>query len=206
MMLEQQTVTVLLFEQFELLDALGPLHMFGLLPEHYQLQIITTNGQHVTSTQGINMQPTLNFNDTIKAGILVIPGGAGVRFAAHNKDILTWLKQVAPQQHIVCSTSTGAALLANAGLLDNSNATTTQKNLDWVSQFGSNIQWQTSARWVRNGNIFTASGCSASIDMSLAIIGYQHGDSLARRIAADTEYLWLNDPNDDPFAPLHLVK
>ncbi|WP_231579384.1 DJ-1/PfpI family protein [Photobacterium iliopiscarium] len=92
-MQDRQTVTVLLFEQFELLDALGPLHMFGLLPEYYQLQIITTNGQYVTSTQGINMQPTLSFNDTISAGTLIIPGGAGMRFATHNKDILAWLKK-----------------------------------------------------------------------------------------------------------------
>ena len=202
----RQTVTVLLFEQFELLDALGPLHMFGLLPEHYQLQIITTDGKHVTSAQGVSLQPMLSFNDEISAGILIIPGGVGIRFATHNKDILKWLKKTAPQQHTVCSTSTGAALLANAGLLNNGKATTTQKHLDWVSQFGNNIQWQTSARWVRNNNIFTASGCSAGIDMSLAIIGHQHGDAIARRIAADTEYLWLNDPNDDPFAPLHLVK
>ena len=202
----RQTVTVLLFEQFELLDALGPLHMFGLLPEHYQLQIITTDGKHVTSTQGVSLQPRLCFNDEMTAGILIIPGGVGIRFATHNKDILKWLKKTAPQQHTVCSTSTGAALLANAGLLNNGKATTTQKHLDWVSQFGNNIQWQTSARWVRNNNIFTASGCSAGIDMSLAIIGHQHGDAIARRIAADTEYLWLNDPNDDPFAPLHLVK
>ncbi len=202
----RQTVTVLLFEQFELLDALGPLHMFGLLPEYYQLQIITPDGQHVTSTQGISIQPMLSFNDAISAGILIIPGGVGIRFATHNKDILAWLKKAAPQQNIVCSTSTGAALLANVGLLNNGKATTTQKHLDWVCQFGRNIQWQTSARWVRSDNIFTASGCSASIDMSLAIIGHQHGDSIARRIAADTEYLWLNDPNDDPFAPLHLVK
>lgn len=205
-MIARQTVTVLLFEQFELLDALGPLHMFGLLPEYYQLQIITTDGQYVTSTQGISLQPMLSFNDEISAGILIIPGGVGIRFATHNKDILTWLKKVAPQQNIICSTSTGAALLANAGLLNDGKATTTQKHLEWVRQFGTNIQWQTSARWVRSNNIFTASGCSASIDMSLAIIGYQYGDSIARRIAADTEYLWLNDPNDDPFAPLHLVK
>lgn len=205
-MTTRQTVTVLLFEQFELLDALGPLHMFGLLPEYYQLQIITTDGQHVKSTQGISLQPMLSFNDAISAGILIIPGGVGIRFATHNKDILTWLKKVAPQQNIICSTSTGAALLANAGLLNNGKATTTQKHLDWICQFGRNIQWQTSARWVRSNNIFTASGCSASIDMSLAIIGHQHGDAIARRIAADTEYLWLNDPNDDPFAPLHLVK
>ena len=205
-MIARQTVTVLLFEQFELLDALGPLHMFGLLPEYYQLQIITTDGKHVTSTQGVSLQPMLSFNDEISAGILIIPGGVGIRFATHNKDILTWLKKVAPQQNIICSTSTGAALLANAGLLNHGKATTTQKHLDWVRQFGRHIQWQTSARWVRSNNIYTASGCSASIDMSLAIIGYQHGDSIARRIAADTEYLWLNDPNDDPFAPLHLVQ
>ncbi len=89
----RQTVTVLLFEQFELLDALGPLHMFGLLPEHYQLQIITTDGKHVTSTQGVSLQPMLSFNDEISAGILIIPGGVGIRFATHNKDILKWLKK-----------------------------------------------------------------------------------------------------------------
>ena len=202
----RQTVTVLLFEQFGLLDALGPLHMFGLLPEHYHLQIITINGQQVSSTHGIHLQPTLSFDDSIPAGILMIPGGIGIRFAAHNKDILAWLKKAAPQQNIICSTSTGAALLANAGLLDNGEATTTQKHLDWVRQFGTNIHWKTSDRWVRSNNIFTASGCSAGIDMSLAIIGHQLGEHIARRIAAEAEYLWLNDPNNDPFAPLHLVK
>lgn len=205
-MVTRQTVTILLVEQFELLDALGPLHMFGLLPEHYQLQIITIDGKNVSSTQGISLQPMLSFNDDITAGILIIPGGVGIRFATHNDHILSWLKKVAPQQQIICSTSTGAALLANAGLLDNCTATTTQKHLDWVSQFGRNIKWQTSARWVHSNNIFTASGSSASLDMSLAIIGHQYGDATARRIAADTEYLWLNDPDDDPFAPLHLVR
>lgn len=42
--------------------------------------------------------------------------------------------------------------------------------------------------------------------MALAIIAYQFGDNVARKVAVEAEYLWQNDPDDDPFAPLHIVK
>ena len=39
-----RTVATLLFPEFELLDVFGPLEMFGLLPDQFQLTMIAQHG------------------------------------------------------------------------------------------------------------------------------------------------------------------
>ncbi|GAD31547.1 putative intracellular protease/amidase [Photobacterium leiognathi lrivu.4.1] len=201
-----QTVTLFLFDRFQLLDAFGPLQMFSLLPEFYTLQTISQTGITVTSQQQIQIEPQFSFNDKFQSDILIIPGGAGLQAIIHDPLTLFWLKRFAPKQTLICSVCTGAALLATAGLLNYRRATTNKKQFHWVQKLGHNVEWQSSARWVRDSNIFTASGGSSGIDMALAVIGYQLGDSVARKVAIEAEYLWQNDPDDDPFAPLHIVR
>lgn len=62
------------------------------------------------------------------------------------------------------------------------------------------MQWQKSARWVVDGNIYTASGISAGMDMIYAFVADQYGPETAERIARQSEYTRSTDPADDPFA------
>ena len=205
-MKKPQTVTLFLFDDFQLLDAFGPLQMFGLLPDLYHTQTISVDGKAILSQQHVSITPQLSFSDTFSSDILLIPGGNGIKSVIDDPTVLFWLKRIAPQQKLICSVCTGSALLANAGLLNYCQATTNKKQFHWVKELGHHVDWQSSARWVRDSNIFTASGCSSGLDMALAIIAYQFGDNVARKVAVEAEYLWQNDPDDDPFAPLHIVK
>ena len=56
------------------------------------------------------------------------------------------------------------------------------------------------ARWVDDGDIVTASGVSAGMDMALYVIARLFGDETAERLAQGTEYEWHRDPAWDPFA------
>ncbi len=200
------TVITLLFEQFELLDVFGPLEMFGLLPDQYQLKLVSEQGGAISSSQGIQVLTDYSFQDIFLTDVLIIPGGEGIKNEVNNSNLLAWLNKTAPNIQYICSVCTGAVILANAGLLEGRKATTNKKHYHWVTQYGKEIDWQPVARWVQDGAIFTSSGTAAGIDMSLAVIAEQNSDDVARKVAIHAEYLWQNDPNDDPFAPLHIVR
>jgi len=65
---------------------------------------------------------------------------------------------------------------------------------------GPRVHWRRRARWVDAGDIFTSSGVSAGIDMTLALIARECGRELALSAARNMEYVWREDPDDDPFA------
>lgn len=200
------TVTTLLFEQFELLDVFGPLEMFGLLPDTYQLKLVSEQGGIISSSQGIQVLTDFSFQDTFLTDVLIIPGGEGIKNEVNSSNLLAWLNNTAPNIQYICSVCTGAVILANAGLLEGRKATTNKKHYHWVTQYGKEIDWQPVARWVQDGAVFTSSGTAAGIDMILAVIAEQNSEDVARKVAIHAEYLWQNDPNDDPFAPLHIVR
>ena len=68
-----------------------------------------------------------------------------------------------------------------------------------ATQQSDQVEWVPKARWVEDGPFFTASGVSAGMDMSLAAIASLFGEEKAREIAIGAEYVWHQDPDDDPF-------
>jgi putative intracellular protease/amidase len=86
---------------------------------------------------------------------------------------------------------TGALLLAAAGLLEDSPATTHWLARGTLESLGAR---PVAERVVQHGKIITAAGVSAGIDMALRLVALIHGDELARAIQLGIEY----DP-DPPF-------
>ena len=77
---------------------------------------------------------------------------------------------------------------------------------DWSAGFGPQVHWVAKARWVKDGNVYTSSGVSAGIDMTLDFVKDIHGYEEAKRVANYIEYTWVEDSNDDPFANLYGLK
>lgn len=202
----QFTVTALLYDQFDLQEVAGPLGIFGLLPDCFTIQFVSQFGRPVTSAQGAQLITNFSIYNSLKTDLLLIPGGPGVEQTMTNIRLIHWIKQQSHSTGYLCSIGTGAAVLAQAGLLNNKAATTNKKRYRWVTAFGENIDWCPVARWVKDGKIFTSSGGTAGIDLALAVIAHLQGEEIARKTAIEAEYIWLNDPGEDPFAPLHVVE
>ncbi len=196
----RHTIGVLLFPGFELLDVFGPLEMFGLLPQHFTIRLVAEHGPDVASAQGPRSLVDDLFDTAQRYDILLVPGGPGTRAEVENTTLLAWLRERAQAAGLVASVCTGSALLARAGLLDGRRATTNKNAFAWVSSQGPSVHWQTHARWVEEGDCFTASGVSAGIDMSLAVIARLLGGGVAEGVAVQAEYEWRNDASRDPFA------
>ena len=199
-MASKRTLGVVLFEGFELLDVFGPLEMFGLAAEHFEIRLISETGGVVASRQGPKSVCDDSFQSAPAIDVLLVPGGIGTRGEVNNPVLLNWLKGRSQQAELVASVCTGSALLAKAGVLDGLRATSNKLAFAWASSQSEKVQWQKQARWVEDGKFFSSSGVSAGIDMALAVIAKLVSQQAAEEAANFAEYSWQRDANCDPFA------
>ncbi len=198
-----RTIGALIFPGFELLDVFGPMEMFGLLPQEYELTLVAEHAGPVESGQKLSAVAECSTGQSTEFDILFVPGGRGTRREVGNTELLQWIAQAADRAEFVLSVCTGSALLAKAGLLDGKKATTNKAAFAWVASRGPNVDWQRQARWVEDGRFLSSSGVSAGMDMTLAAISRMHGVARAEQVATLCEYTWHKDPTWDPFAKVH---
>ena len=196
----KRTLGVVLFEGFELLDVFGPLEMFGLAADHFEIRLISETGGVVASRQGPKSVCDDSFQSAPAIDVLLVPGGIGTRREVNNPVLLDWLNERSKQAELVASVCTGSALLAKAGVLDGLRATSNKLAFAWASAQSEKVQWQQQARWVEDGKVFSSSGVSAGIDMALAVIAKLVGEQAAEDAANFAEYSWQRDAGCDPFA------
>lgn len=191
-------VNVLLFPDFETLDAFGPVEVLGRI-EQYKLRYISVSGGTIVSRQGVRIL-TEGINEANLYGILLIPGGRGTRSLVYDIEFIKKLSDMVIKSKYCLTVCTGSALLAKTGLLNNKEATSNKQAFDWVKSINANVLWTEKARWVVNGKIYTSSGVSAGIDMALGFIAERFSMTEAQKIAEDIEYIWNSDPYNDPFS------
>ena len=190
-------IKILLFEDFETLDAMGPVEVFGELPQSYQITCSSLSGGVISSSHNVSIvtQPITEADD-----ILLIPGGNGVRTLVNNEEYIASLRKLCETAQHVLSVCTGSVLLAKTGLLEGRRATSYKVNFDWAASHGENVAWQRCARWTVDGKYRTSSGISAGIDMALGFVSDMHNRETALKIARNIEYVWNECMDNDPFA------
>ena len=198
-----RSIAVVLFHDFESLDVFGPVEMFGMVAESFEICMVAEGVGEVASRQGPKSTAEFGFDDKRQYDILLVPGGPGTRKEVDNQRLLDWIRDQSPGAEYVTSVCTGSALLARAGVLDGVRATTNKRAFAWAASQGDEVNWEKQARWVEDGKFFTSSGVSAGMDMSLALIARLLGEEAAEQVAMATEYEWHRDASWDPFAKVH---
>lgn len=196
-------IGAVLFEGFELLDVFGPLEMFGLLEDKARILMLAEQPGAIRSHAGPRAQAEVSLASAPPLDVLLVPGGMGTRTLIANPAFLAALVQVARQSQWITSVCTGSIVLAQAGLLDGQRATSNKRVFRWVQGRWPNIQWVPEARWVESGNVWTASGVSAGMDMALALSERIFDRPTALETANRAEYEWHADARWDPFAKVN---
>lgn len=192
-------IAILLFDKFETLDVFGPVEIFGRLPNQYKMQFYSLAGGWITSTQGVTVL-TQSINAIPGAiEVLLIPGGVGTREEVDHPAMLEAIVAVAAVSRYILTVCTGSALLAKTGLLNQKTATSNKRSFAWVILQGPSVHWNKTARWTVDGNLYTSSGVSAGMDMTLGFLADRQGIEVARRIAFEIEYRWIEDKDNDSF-------
>lgn len=190
---------IVLFDDFETLDVFGPAEIIGRMSETYNLDYFSLHGGKIKNNHNVivSTKPFLEMNTD---GILLVPGGIGTRTLVNDFEFIQKISSFAQNSEFVLTICTGSALIAKTGLLDGRFATSNKMAFDWVKSINSDVNWIRNARWVVDGNIYTSSGVSAGMDMTLGFISDVNGQNIAEKVAYEIEYIWNSDKNFDPFA------
>ena len=183
-------VGVLLFDEAEELDFVGPLEVFGIASRLVQsLSVVTVSkdGQPIRGRYGLRVQPDYRFTDCPALDLLIVPGGKGAReHARYDNAIISFVKTHASKQEIA-SICTGALVLAEAGILAGRRATTHHSALDMLRRYA-DVNVIEGARFVVDNGVATSAGISAGIDLALELVRRDFGEKVAQEVAQTMEY------------------
>jgi transcriptional regulator GlxA family with amidase domain len=198
-----RTVGVLLFPEFEPLDAFGPVEAFviaewpGAAPQDarpFRVVTVAEGGAPVAMRGGVRVAPDHDLAGCPPLDVLLVPGGPGTRAELRNRALLDFVRARAAAVEVLASVCTGAVLLAAAGVLEGLAATTNRRAFDWVvSASPPGVRWDRVRRWVDAGRIVTSAGVSAGTDMALHLVARLAGEDVARAAATRMEYRWDRD-------------
>ena len=179
-------IGVLIFPDFQLLDASGPISTFeiaarfaGTVPA---IKTLAVTPGPVRSSSGVEMLAR-GLKPSSAITTLIVTGGAGVRTAASCEKTLAFVRAMAKRGIRIASVCSGAFILAEAGLLDGRRATTHwQRTRQFVAAYP-RVKLEADRIYTRDGNIWTSAGITAGIDLSLAMVAEDYGDEIAQRTA-----------------------
>lgn len=192
-----RTIGILIFDGVEELDFVGPYEVFTMSNEAHGFEgrerpdtvlLISETGGPVTGAKGMCVEAHKSIADAPKLDLLLVPGGQGTRPAVENADLLAWIAKRAATAEWVTSVCTGALLLCAAGPAKGRRVTTHWGFISTLRERGEAAEVLENIRYVRDGNVVTAAGVSAGIDMALWLTGQMHGEKHARLTQRLMEY------------------
>ena len=142
----------------------------------------------VTCAKGLRVLPDETWETAPPLDVLVYPGGRGTRKELADEAVLDWIRGLAGNGALVTSVCTGSLVLAAAGLLDGKPATTHWGSLELLPTLGNEIEVRPDDRFVDTGQVITAAGVSAGIDMALHLVARLHSPERAREVRRYIQY------------------
>jgi transcriptional regulator GlxA family with amidase domain len=182
------TIGILVFDDVEELDFIGPLEVFGVAKQNgapLKTILVAKDHSELKAHYGLTFKPEATFASCPPLDLLIVPGGPGARGRVrHDGRTLDFIKA---QKGEVASVCTGALILAAAHLLDGKRATTHRNRLDLLAEYTA-VHVDREARLVFDGRIATSAGITAGIDLALAIVARHWGVQLVEKVAAVLEW------------------
>jgi len=155
----------------------------------YHCSLITHNGEPFQCSNGMRMMADYSLADAPKPDLILIPGihhlnsrSLLTNLKNLNKE-LTWLQQQIDQGVPVAANCSGVFMLAETGVLDNRDATTSwwlgglfRKRYPQVNHIADRLLTE-------DGNTYTTGSMSANIGVMLKVVEQQVGRQLAQSAA-----------------------
>jgi len=163
-------------------DALTRLKSMGFVPDlKYD---ICARTDMVRSSEGVRLTVDKTSPALSEYDYIVIPGGDGIKNLMKDTIFLRWIA-VASETTTIAALCGGSLLVGAAGMLAGKRATTHPQLAGILKHFSGSVLPD---RIVDEGNIITAGGVTASIDLGLFLCGKIAGQEAREKIAAQMDY------------------
>lgn len=183
-----RTVLVAVFEDFQILDAAGPIAAFEIAaryaPGAYRIRVVSAEAGMIASSSGVRW-PTEALKGQNNIDTLIISGGNGTYGAMQDAAFVAAIKRLSTRVRRTSSVCSGAFLLAQAGLLDGKRATTHWRRAPLLQKAFPNVRVDADCIHIKDGNVWTSAGVTAGIDLALAMIAEDLGEKIATDVARE---------------------
>jgi transcriptional regulator GlxA family with amidase domain len=185
-------IGIFVFDGAEELDWAGPWEVLAAWSQGWPddgVEVFTMSREDgpVTGAKGLRVLTDHTWDDAPPIDVLVYPGGRGTRTQVDDTAIHAWLLGLRDGGAVLTSVCTGSLVFAGAGLLEGRPATTHWGSLDHLARLG-DIEVRPDDRFVDTGDIVTAAGVSAGIDMALHLVAKLHSPTRAREVRRYIQY------------------
>jgi transcriptional regulator GlxA family with amidase domain len=186
-------IGIALFDGAEELDWAGPWEVLAAWSQQFPddgvdvFTVARTEGE-ITCAKGLRVLPDRTWANAGKLDILVYPGGMGTRRELKDEAVLEWLRNTAASGTLMTSVCTGALVYAAAGFLRDRPATTYLSAHDLLRELEPTVESRPDDRFVDAGEVITAAGVSAGIDMALHLVARLHSPQRAREVRRYIQY------------------
>jgi transcriptional regulator GlxA family with amidase domain len=190
---ETRTIAFVAYPGLTPLDLIAPMTTFlgltrGLVgtSRHYRTVVVAERPEPIGSDTPMAVVPDNAFEEVPAPFALIVPGGGMASLEAMgNERLINYLRFAEHGAEIVGSVSTGAFILAAAGLLEGRQATTHPAYGEPLRKLGVNYVQRD---WVEDGRFITAAGVSGGIDMALYLVARLKNEQEAKNIQTVIEY------------------
>jgi transcriptional regulator GlxA family with amidase domain len=187
------TIGILVFDGLEELDAIGPWEVLAAWTRQWpddgwSVTTIAQDGGLVRCAKGLVLQAEHSWADAPPLDVLIQPGGMGTRAQLADETYLGWIRARRADTPLLTSVCTGSLVYAAAGLLKGRPATTHWGSLDRLRELDPSIEVRPDDRYVDDGDLITAAGVSAGIDMALHLVDRLAGTDRAREVRRYIQY------------------
>jgi transcriptional regulator GlxA family with amidase domain len=186
-------IAIVLFENAEELDWAGPWEVLAAWAQQWpddgvRVYTVADEDGTVRCAKGLIVQPEYTWDTAPAPDVVVWPGGIGTRAQLGDEAVRERVRGLAGRGTLMTSVCTGSLVYADAGLLDGRPATTYWGQLDLLRSLGTDIDVRPDDRFVDSGEVITAAGVSAGIDMALHLVARLHSDERAREVRRYIQY------------------
>ena len=175
---------LLVFPNLTQLDLTGPYEVLARLPGA-ETVLLWKSLDPVRSEHGLTILPMATLSSCPPLDLILVPGGPGINPLLEDAEVLAFLRRATAEARYVVGVCTGSLVLGAAGLLRGRRATTHWTSRDLLRSFGAE---PVAKRVVVDGNLFTAAGVTAGIDVALTVAAEIAGRAAAEAIQLGIEY------------------
>ncbi len=182
---KNKTIAVVTYPGVALLDLVATQTVLDR-GTRYRIVTVGERTEPMDSNTPMSIIPEKRFEEVPDPFAIIVPGGGISSLEAMgNERILNYLRFAEHSAELVCSVSTGAFLLAAAGLLEGRQATTHPSYAELLKKLGVNYVQSYS---VEDGKFLTMAGVSSGIDTMLQLVAKLRSEGAAKRAQAIIEY------------------
>ena len=207
----KREVALVIHEGVQALDVAGPLDVFaaanGFLPEedHYRCLLVARETSPLRSSNGMWMTADLGFEGACRPfHTVLVAGGPLLPDRAADDAMSGWLRRWGTQAERYGSICNGTFALGHAGLLDGRTVTTHwQCSTQLAARFPA-TRVEHDRIYVRDDRLVTSAGVTAGIDLTLALVGEDHGPAVSLACAKGLVVVAQRQGGQSQFSPLLL--